>query len=392
MPRPVVLSHGFRPFFLLAGVWAVAGLALWMGAYHGAFSLASAFPPTAWHRHEMLFGYVAAVIGGFLLTAVPNWTGRPVLSGPPLAGMALLWIAGRVAVAFSGAIGVVPAMLVDGAFLLVLAGWALRAVAAAGNKRNLPVAVVIALLALANLGDHAGLAGWPELGEAAYRLGFSLVVMLIALIGGRIVPAFTRNWLTSARGAETGLPAGFGRLDGAALALTAAALTGWVLEPQNAALGWLFLAAGLVQLARLTRWRGWRTGSEPLVTVLHLAYLWLPVGLLLLAWSLIEPGIPRNAGLHALGAGAMGAMPLAVMTRASLGHTGRELTAGPGTVLVYLLIFAGAIARVAAYFAPEAHTALLGGSAALWMGGFLAFLAVYGPILLTPRRESAASG
>jgi len=389
--KSALLSHGFRPFFLLAAAWAVAGLALWMGAFHGALSIPSAFDPMAWHRHEMLFGYVAGVIGGFLLTAVPNWTGQPVLTGRPLAGLALLWIAGRAAVASSGIIGVVPAMLIDAAFLLALAVWALRAVEQAGSNRNAPVVLVIALLGLTNIGDHAALLGWPALGEAAYRIGFSLVILLISLIGGRIVPAFTRNWLTNQRGAETDLPAAFGAVDKAALALTAAGLLGWAVLPESAAVGGLLILAGAGQLLRLSRWSGWRTGAEPLVTVLHLAYLWVPVGLLLLGASLVEPAIARNAGLHALGAGAMGAMPLAVMTRATLGHTGRMLTAGPGTVLIYLLVFAGGIARVAAYFVAGNSMIPLGLSAAFWMAAFLLFMVLYAPLLLASRHGQAGS-
>lgn len=377
-----VLQHGFRPFFLLGAVWAAVAVILWMGVYQGHVAVPTAFGPLVWHRHEMLFGFVAAVMAGFLLTAVPNWTGRPFLSGLPLAGLALLWMAGRAAAAFSDAIGLVPAMIVDGGFLIVLAAWAAREIRAAGN-RNLPVAAIVALLGILNILDYVALLGPAGLAGPAGRLAIGLVIVLISLIGGRIVPAFTRNWLANQPGGDRPLPTLFNNFDKAVLGVTIAAFLLWGLFPNAGISGGVLILAGLLHLVRLARWRGWRTGAEILVLILHLAYLWVPVGLILLGGGILMPAVPGGAGVHALSAGAMGAMPLAVMTRASLGHTGRALHAGPGTVLIYALVIAGGITRVAAYFLPAMQISLLGFSAGLWAGAFGLFVLLYGPLLFS---------
>ena len=372
------LERGFRPFFLAGALWSVVALAAWLAILTGRLDLPTGMAPLDWHVHEMLYGYAVAVIAGFLLTAIPNWTGRPPVGGVPLAGLALTWLAGRIACAGSAWSGGAVAAVVDLAFLAALFAVMLRELLAAGNRRNLPVAAALAALFAGNGLMHAEVAGIVDAGGAGGRLGLAVVVMLIGLVGGRIVPAFTRNWLT-ARGA-TRLPAPSGRIDATALAASGLALAGWVAWPGAAPVAPLLALAALLQAARLSRWGGARTLAEPLVWVLHLGYAWLPAGLGLLAAA--EAGLlPAPTAIHALTAGAIGTMTLAVMTRATLGHTGAPLAAGPATVAIYAAVTLAALARVAAPLLPEAGMALLVLSAAAWIAAFGGFALLYGPRL-----------
>jgi uncharacterized protein involved in response to NO len=384
---PAFLRGGFRPFFFGGAAWAVVALALWLVALAGGITLPSAFEPLAWHRHEMLFGFVGAVIAGFLLTAIPNWTGRLPIAGPPLAALFGLWLAARLAMLFSGSIGALTAALLDAGFYLVLAGLAAREVLAAGN-RNVPIVGLVLLFGLANGLDHAGASGLLADDSLGWRAALALVVVMISVIGGRIVPSFTRNWLAK-QGIRDRLPGQPLRFDLAAIGLTAASLIAWLAAPENIVIGGLIVAASAVQLVRLARWRGLSTLRDPLVAILHLGYLWVPVGLGLLGGSILGLPVPRSAAIHALTAGAMATMILAVMTRATLGHTGRELRASPQTVFLYGLVTLGAMLRVTAPLGLVDYKLGMEISAVSWAGAFLIFLLVYGPILFAPRPGEA---
>lgn len=385
---PVWLSAGFRPFFLLAGVWAIAALPVSLGMILGHWAWPSAYEPLRWHFHEMIFGYIAAVLAGFLLTAIPNWTGRLPLRGWRLLVLVALWLAGRLGIAASGLIGALPAALLDLPFLLVLIAAALREILAGANWRNLPLIAVLALFMLSNLLFHAVSTGLiadsgVESGDDA-RAALACLVLFIAIVGGRIVPSFTRNWLAK-RGASS-LPAAFGRFDHLTLLATLAALLIWVLLEDGTPCGLAALAAAALNLARLLRWRGWMTAGEPLLWVLHLGYLWIPIGLALLGASalspVLSPDLPQTAGIHALTVGAVATMTLAVMSRATLGHSGRALHAGPGLTAAFSLVTLAAIARVAAALWPASTLPLLYASALAWTGAFALFLGTCGPILL----------
>jgi uncharacterized protein involved in response to NO len=380
---PAILRGGFRPFFLGGAAWAVVALLLWLASLTGSVSLPTGFTPLAWHRHEMLFGFVGAVVSGFLLTAIPNWTGRLPIAGPPLAGLFGLWLAARLAVLFSAQIGAAVAALLDVGFYVVLAALAAREVILARN-RNLPIVGLVLLFGAASAADHAAAADLAGSEDRGIFAGIALVVLMISLIGGRIVPSFTRNWMAR-QGIKDSLPAQPGRFDHAAIAVTAVALVAWIAAPGAWPAGALLVAAGLLQAGRVARWGGLRTVRDPLVFILHVGYSWLPVGLLLLGASILEPAVPRAAAIHALTAGAMGTMILAVMTRASLGHTGRDLKAGAPTAALYALVTVGALLRVAAPFGLVDYMAGLEAAAAAWGGAFLIFLAVYGPMLVRPR-------
>ena len=384
---PAFLRGGFRPFFFGGAAWAVVALALWLVVLAGEAALPSLFEPLAWHRHEMLFGFVGAVIAGFLLTAIPNWTGRLPIAGWPLASLFGLWLAARLAVLFSETVGALAAAALDVGFYLVLAGLAAREVLASKN-RNLPIVGLVLMFGLANAADHGSAAGWIADPDLGIRAALLLVVTMISLIGGRIIPSFTRNWMQK-RGLRERLPGQPGSFDLAVIAATAVALIAWVAAPSSLAAGGLLALAAVLQAARLARWGGLRSVRDPLVFILHVGYFWVPAGLALLAANVLGAPWPRSAAIHALTAGAMGTMILAVMTRATLGHTGRELKANAQTVFLYALVTLGAAIRVAAPLGLVDYTLGMEIGAVAWAAAFLIFLGVYGPILFRPRLGEA---
>lgn len=384
---PAVLSIGFRPFFLAGALWAGLLTLAWPAVLLGRLQLPTALSPVEWHAHELLFGAVPAIAAGFLLTAIPNWTGRLPVTGTPLLALLLIWVAGRAAIFFSQAIGPAPAAAVDVLFLLALVMVVSREIIAGGNRGNLGVAGVLTLLLLANVAFHAQIIGGGDASLAA-RGAVAAFVLLIMLFGGRLAPSFTRNWLVK-RGTAR-LPAPFGRFDMIAMAAAAVALLAWLAAPVHAATALLAAVAGLLQLIRLARWQGYRTLAEPLVAILHIGYFFIPLGFLLVAVAALHPDIlPPSTAMHAWTAGAIGTMTLAVMTRASLGHTGRALRADAVTQALYAAVITGAIARLVLPFADGAYVPVLHTASLLWGVGFLGFAVTYGPSLTRRRRAPA---
>lgn len=381
-PAPAFLTQGFRPFFLAAALWSAAALALWILMLATGAAAPSRFEPLAWHIHEMLFGFVMAAIAGFLLTAIPNWTQRLPVSGFPLALLAGLWLLGRVACLVSALFPAWLAAAADLAFPAALLGVVAREIIAGGNRRNLPMVAPVAVLGLADLLMHLEAGGVAVPAGLGWRLGLAAVIVLISVVGGRIVPSFTRNWL--AKRPEAALPASPGPVDRAALGLLHAGLFGWAFLPSFPPVGVILLAAAALNFWRLLRWRGGATAAEPLLLVLHAGYAWLALGAGLLGLALLD-AVPQSAAIHALTAGAVGTMILAVMTRATRGHTGRPLSADRATSAIYILVSLAAIARVAAVFAASWTMPLLIVSAGLWVAAFGGFALVYGPMLLLPR-------
>lgn len=379
-----LFSVGFRPFFLLGALWAAGAMALWMAMHHGGWLLPSAFWPMIWHAHEMIYGFAAAIVAGFLLTAVPSWTGQPKLAGGWLAAFVGLWIAGRIAVAFSAGPLVWLAALIDLAFLAVLFARTLVQVVAVGNRRNFPIVVALAVFLAGNVLAHLQAVGFAMTADLGHRLGIAVLVLLIMLIGGRIVPVFTRNWLKNAGRGEP-LPPEMGRFDIAVVALSAAALVSWLVAAESMATGALAAVAAVGQAVRLARWQGGRTLAEPLVTILHIGYAWLAVALALMAWAAFDPAVLASAPIHAMTAGAMATMMLAMMTRATLGHTGRQLRAGSLTTAIYALILVAGVLRVSAPLVLGVYAGLVSWSAVAWIVAFLLYAAVYGPMLWRAR-------
>ncbi len=373
-----VFGYGFRPFFFLAAAWGALAVPLWLLAYAGVAGAVTAHADRYWHAHELVYGYAAAAIGGFLLTAIPNWTGRKPVGGWLLGGLVALWLVGRLGMCVGQGTGWVVAA-VDLAFVPALMAVAAREIVGGRNWRNLVVLIFLGLLAGANVWYHATLlAGAAP--SPALRLAIATLVMLIVFIGGRITPGFTRNWLVK-QGIRR-LPPEFGMMDRLALAGTAPALVSWVIEPAAAVTGGLAAAAATLLGLRLARWRGLAARVEPLLLVLHAGYAFVPIGFLLVAAHAFGALPTPDAALHAWTAGAVGTMTVAVMTRATLGHSGRALVATPGTVLIYGAVVLGAALRIIAPLVPAAFLPLLQAGGVAWAAGLAAYVAVYGPILL----------
>lgn len=383
---PIFFSAGFRPFFLGAALFAGVALPLWIFFLKGLYTPGGeTFEPVYWHAHEMIFGYLGAVMGGFAMTAIAEWTKRPPISGWSLGLLVALWLAGRIVIALAatGTISTTIAADIDLLYLAVLAAMIAREIIAGKNRKNLIIVGLFTIFWASNLVFHVALAsdGDPMTG---LRLALAVAAVLISVIGGRVTPTFTRNWLTREAGAP--FPAPFGWPDKAALALTAIAMLVWAGFPNAVIAGALLIAAGVTQTWRLLRWRGERTGAEPLVFILHVGYGWLAVALLALGGSVLLPQwVDGGAALHALTAGAIGVMTVGVMTRAALGHTGRKLAADKGTILIYALINLGAAMRIATPVLPFDYVNCLALSGALWSAGFLLFAVKYGLYLLAPR-------
>jgi uncharacterized protein involved in response to NO len=384
---PALFSFGFRPFFLAAAVQAALMVGLWVPWYLGMITVPSAFPPAAWHAHELLFGYVPAVIAGFLLTAVPNWTGRLPVVGRSLAGLVALWLLGRAAVALSLAMQPVLVAAATVAFPITLAVVLGREVVIGRNWRNLKVVAVVLLLASAQALFHFEV--WHG-GRAVYAapLAIAVTMMLIMMIGGRIVPSFTLNWLRQNNPGR--LPAPMSRCDMAAMATSGVALIGWVALPalpgQHTLVGLLLLVAGVAQGARQVRWMPHRTWREPLVAVLHAGFAFVPLGFLFAACAALTNDVAANsAAIHAWTVGGIGLMTLAVMTRATRGHTGHPLTAELPTIAIYAGVVIAAFARIAAAVVPEWTLLAMPIAAVAWVASFAGFVAIYGPMLANRR-------
>ncbi len=375
---PALFSYGFRPFFLLGSIYAGLAILLWLPVFMGELSLVSAFIPRDWHIHEMLYGFLPAVITGFLFTAIPNWTGRLPLRGRPLMFLVALWAAGRVCITFSAYTGWLAAMLVDTSFLLLVAAAAAREIIAGRKWNNLSIVVLILVLFGGNVAFHLE-AHFSGAADFSIRVGIAVVVLLISLIGGRIIPSFTRNWLVRENPGR--LPVPFARFDMLSVAVGAIALACWIVSAATVWTGCALALAGALHLIRLGRWAGYRTGRERLLLVLHVGYAFVPVGFLLNAGSAFGVA-PVGAGVHAWMVGAAGVMTLAVMTRASLGHTGQQLKASVVTQAIYGSIIVAAVARICAVLEPVHSVLLLHVAAFGWAAAFLGFALSYGPILV----------
>lgn len=384
--RFALFAYGFRPFFLLAGIYALVSVPFWLWTYaRGAAPLANV-APQFWHGHEMIYGFVAAAIAGFLLTAVPSWTGTRGFAGWPLVGLILLWLAGRAAFAAGDLVPVWMIATIELAFLPALAALLAPPLLRSRN-RNTAMLMVLAVLWLVDAAFlHGMLAGDAVLAQRALHGAINMVLLLVTVIGARIVPAFTSNALRQ-RGQSVDLSAR-PVLD---RALVAVMITNLVLDAVNAnvlARGAIAATAAIVHAWRLAGWQGLRTLREPIVWALHVGYAWLPIGFVLKALSLLF-GVSGSAQwIHAFTLGAFGTMILAVMTRASLGHTGRPLVVSGATASAYLLLTAAAIVRVwGGASGALSHLQAVTLAGVLSCTAFALFVFVYAPILIGPRAD-----
>jgi len=390
---PAFLSLGFRPFFLFGALFAVVLMALWVPWFLGLIAVPSALPPVAWHTHEILLGLVPAIVAGTLLTAVPASTGRRPITGWPLTGLVLLWLAGRLAMAGSAHLDAGWTAVLSVAFPLVLAAVVGREIVAAGDRRHLVIVAALVGLAAADLLFHWEIWQFGRT-KLAHGLALALVMILLIAVAGHIVPTLTANWLHQNRPGAP-LPTVFGRFDAATLVVSGAALLGWVLLPLFADVPWtrpmsgaLLLAAGAANLVRQARWHPHRTLAEPLLAILHVAYLFVGFGFVLLGLGVLRDNDElAAAGLNAWTSGAIATLMLAVMTRLAREHTGRPLTAPltalAGAVLIYAAILVAAGARIGAGLYPERTPILLPLAGLAWIAAFGGFAVLYGPMLLT---------
>lgn len=384
-PSLALFSIGFRPFFLLGACWSAIALGIWIIAFATGQSLPTQLPAVTWHIHEMLFGFVLAAIAGFILTAVANWTGRLPVAGGRLAALVLLWGVGRILNLCSMLAPMPVVAAVDIAFPLALALLVAREINIARSRRNFMMPVPIALLAVADLLMYLEAAGAPISSGIGWRLALAAVITLVSVIGARIVPTFTRNWLV-ARGAAS-LPYANPWLDRIGSAALHTGLLGWALFPTLWPFGLLLQLGSALTLARLAGWKGWMTADEPLLLILHIGYLWMIVGAALLGLAVMTTAVPQSAAVHALTAGAIGTMVLAVMTRVCRGHTGRPLTADRFTLTIYGAVNLAGVTRVAAELLLGAYLPLLEISAILWIVAFMLFAFWSVPVVWHPRAD-----
>jgi uncharacterized protein involved in response to NO len=375
---PAILSYGFRPFFLLAGFFAWLAMAGWIAALTLGWDIGGSYGALNWHAHEMLFGYTSAALAGFMLTAIPNWTGRLPVSGGPLLALVALWLAGRMAMAAPDLLGPTWAAAIESLFLPSLAAIAAREIIAGKNWKNLKILVSLIGLSAANVAFHVSVLTDGQAIEAS-RFTVGVYVTLIALVGGRIVPSFTRNYLAKMQ--SPSLPRPFSSYDAAAIASLVPAFLAWVFAGDTVIAALFAFGACIAHGYRLARWVGWRTIDEPLLVVMHVAYGYIPLGLLCIGLS--ELGLlSAPSALHVLTVGALGMMTFAVMTRASLGHTGRPLKASVNISVAYLSMILSAVIRPFAEIIPQHYHLLLEIAAGAWLVAFTLFLVEYGPMLL----------
>jgi uncharacterized protein involved in response to NO len=381
---PTLLSYGFRPFFLFGAIYAGLAILAWLPMFNGELALSTAFGSIDWHVHEMLYGYLPAVVTGFLLTAIPNWTGRLPLQGMPLLVLVAVWLAGRVAVTFSAEFGWLSVAIIDVSFLILVVAATAREIVAGNNWRNLRVVVIVTLLLAGNIAFHleAHFNGSAKYGA---RIGIAAIVLLLAVIGGRIIPSFTRNWL--ARENPGRLPVPFARFDVVVIGLSAATLALWTAQPVGRTTAAALAATGALHIVRLGRWAGDRTWRDRLVLILHVGYAFVPIGFLLASAAAVDI-VVTSAGVHAWTVGAAGTMTLAVMTRASLGHTGNALSASPMTQTIYVAVVLAALARICASLEPGWSDALLHVTAFAWCIAFFGFALSFGPMLVGRQRAT----
>ena len=299
---PAVLFYGFRPFFLFGAIYAGIAVLAWLPIFNGELILRSAFSAVDWHVHEMLYGFLPAVVTGFLLTAIPNWTGRLPIQGMPLLVLVLVWLAGRACVTFSAETGWLLAAVVDVSLLALVVAATVREIVIGKSWQNLRVVGLVTLLLAGNIAFHieAHVQGTAEYGA---RVGIAAVVLLIVVIGGRIVPSFTRNWL--ARENPGRLPTPFARFDVMAMGVTAVTLVLWTWQPIGQLIASALFIAGVLNSVRLARWAGDRTCRDRLVLILHIGYAFVPLGFLLASAAALDI-IASGAGVHAWTVGARG--------------------------------------------------------------------------------------
>jgi len=368
---------GFRPFYLLAGTFAVITIAFWVAQFAGAFGAHTYLAGPAWHAHEMIFGYAFAVITGFLFTAVRNWTGEPTPSGAKLAAIAGLWLAGRILV-----VAPWPALaaIADCAFAVAAATGIAVPLIASRNRRNYFFIGLLLALGALNVTFHLAMAQSIELPAGrTLQVGLDLILFIIAVMGGRVIPMFTANGVPGTQ------PRRSLWIERSALAGVLALIACDLFGLPSIAVAVVAAAAAIAHAARLWLWQPWRTSKHPLVWILHASYAWIPIHLALRAPAAFA-FVPDSLASHAFTVGAVGGLTIGMMTRTARGHTGRPLQASAMETAAYALVQCAAVARVfLPLIAPGLYLAAIVLSGALWVTAFALFTVMYWPILSRPR-------
>jgi uncharacterized protein involved in response to NO len=374
-----LLRLGFRPFYLLAALFAATAIPLWAGIVLGLVDVRLAVPPVLWHAHEMLYGFALAVVIGFLMTAGKAWTGLPTPRGAALGALAALWLAARLS-ALAAPYAVYAVL--DVSLLPLVAAIFARVLLRAGNKRNLPLAGILAALAAINAVFHLAVLGILDVPPVrALYAALALIVMIECVIAGRVIPAFTASATPGLRIAPQP------RLAIAAFALTGLGLAAWVLAAPGPLTAALLLGAAALQLVRQWHWQPWVTRTRPILWILHAAYAWLPLGFVLLACAALGR-IPVSAGVHALAVGATGGLIIGMITRTARGHTGRPLQVSRPEVVAYVLVIGAAVCRaLLPLVAPHWLLHFVAGAAVAWTSAFLIYLVIYTPWLTGTRLD-----
>ncbi len=385
MPRlDTLLSYAFRLLFLLSGVFAIFAVVVWMMILNGSAVVGTVGNSLYWHGHEMIVGFVLATVAGFILTAVANWTGRPALSGLPVAWLVTAWLLGRGAMLYANTLPVAVSAALDMLFPLSLCIFTAREIFAAGNKRNYKIVLITVILASLNLVFHLGVAGiFPGADYIALYLLIHVIVLLVAIVAGRVVPNFTANWLRSQGADKT--PVVNATVDRIAIALTILTGLAAVFYPGRLTLGVLAMLAAFTHALRVSQWHGLQTVRNPLLFILHVAYLWLPAGYAMMSLASFGWAFTPTAALHGLTMGGIGSMILAMMTRVPLGHTGRPLHASRLTVVAYVILMVAICIRVMSPWNAVNYLGMIELAAAGWCLAFAIFIWVYWPILTGPR-------
>ncbi len=379
----VLFALGFRPFFLLAGLFAVFLIALWAPAFVENYHLVTYYGTIGWHSHEMIFGYTIAVVSGFLLTAVRNWTEIQTPSGAPLAVLSALWLAGRIAPFFPNELPAWLIALSDLVFLPALAFAIAVPLLRSGQKRNLIFLPLVAALVVANLLTHLPSFGFDkEIGRAGIFFGLNLIVLLIVIMGGRVIPFFTERALSGVK------PRKWHAVEWLSIFTVIAYLLVELWFPNSSSSGVLAILAALSNGVRLWGWYTRKFWSVPLLWVLHAGYAWLVVGFFVKALGAAE-WIPSQFTVHAFTVGGIGVLTMGMMARVSLGHTGRALKVGPAMTAAFVLINLAALTRgLLPIIFYQWFSQLILGSSILWVLAFLIFLFIYTPILVSPRIDA----
>jgi len=387
-------SYAFRPFFLFAFIYAFVAMGAWLtwiGLYAAGAEVLEAsisLPPYQWHAHEMMFGYAMAVITGFFLTAVPNWTNTRPVEGATLKALAGAWVAGRLAIWFSSYLPGLLVAALDLSLIFILLLLVLKALKARWSKRNFIFVPILLALLVANLLVHLEHMGITEDTMATgHMLALNVILLLIVIIGGRVVPAFTTNALRRLN--ETTLPQPNAIFDIASILSMILICVGDLIGLDDGLRGAIVVFAVIANALRMTKWRTSKVLDQPILWIIHLAYAWLIVGLALKAAALFDFGLTEITAIHALTVGTVGSMTIGVMTRAALGHTGRTIHASPTMVSAYVAISVAALIRVAGpALVPQYYNQALLLSGVLWAVLFMALSWNFWPILTRPRLNS----